>query len=168
MRIINVSSEKKKTNNYNRDETKTSNHSNTILSECCYQGNQHKEEDITMGTQGEEDLDLRGNSCHREEEQQLPQDRRLKLGFFDLSARESEEEGGGGIKGSVRGTRSLIGRDELIYLSYPNTVDNFSSLLEKLTENPNPFTASSRKKKKKIKHSDEYKTERKKKTNLFF
>ena len=68
----------------------------------------------------------------------------------------------------MRGTRSLIGRDELIYLSYPNTVDNFSSLLEKLTENPNPFTASSRKKKKKIKHSDEYKTERKKKNKSFF
>lgn len=87
-------------------------------------------EDVTMGTQGEEDLDLRGNSCHREEEQEVQEeeDRRLKLGFFDLSARESEEEGGGGIKGSVRGTRSLIGRDELIYLSYPNTADNFSSL----------------------------------------
>lgn len=73
-----------------------------------------------MGTQGEEDLDLRGKSCDREEEQEVleeeeEEDRRIKLGFFDLSARESEE--GGGIKGSVRGTRSLIGRDELIYQS---------------------------------------------------
>ena len=73
-----------------------------------------------MGIDIEKDLNrclLPGKSCHWEEQEVVEEeDRRLKLGFFDLSSGGAWKSGEGEIKGGVRGRRSLRDKHELIYL----------------------------------------------------
>lgn len=72
-----------------------------------------------MVTHGEEDLNLPERNCDWEEQEveEEEDNRRLKLGFFDLNGEGAWKESGGGgeIREVVRGRRSsLRGRDELI------------------------------------------------------